>query len=67
MADTGYCNSFDEMMTEEFQCPGDISKKSKEAGKLFPSEGIVDRTLNHSRQLAKDVEKSVSSEVAFVK
>ncbi|AXQ78389.1 hypothetical protein DDV21_004495 [Streptococcus chenjunshii] len=37
---------------------------------MIPKRWVVERTfswLNHSRRLAKDVEKSVLSEVAFVK
>lgn len=58
------------MMEQEFQCPVDISEKIKGSWQIIPKRWVVERTfawLNHSRRLAKDVEKSVSSEVAFVK
>ncbi|MGT2908183.1 IS5 family transposase [Streptococcus dentiloxodontae] len=69
-ADAGYRKSFEEMMSEEFQCPVDISEKIKGSWQIIPKRWVVERTfswLNHSRRLAKDIEKSVSSEVAFVK
>ena len=69
-ADAGYRKSFEEMMLKEFQCPVDISEKIKGSWKIIPKRWVVERTfawLNHSRRLAKDVEKSVSSEIAFVK
>ena len=69
-ADAGYRKSFEKMMSEEFQCPVDISEKIKGSWQIIPKRWVVERTfswLNHSRRLAKDVEKSVSSEVSFVK
>ncbi|MFU2207042.1 transposase, partial [Streptococcus pluranimalium] len=69
-ADAGYRKSFEEMMIEEFGCPVDISEKIKGSWQIISKRWVVERTfawLNHSRRLAKDVEKSVSSEVAFVK
>ncbi len=69
-ADAGYRKSFEEMMIEEFGCPVDISEKIKGSWQIIPKRWVVERTfawLNHSRRLAKAVEKSVSSEVAFVK
>ncbi|WP_288624040.1 transposase [uncultured Streptococcus sp.] len=48
----------------------DISEKIKGSWQIIPKRWVVERTfswLNHSRRLAKDVEKSVSSEVSFVK
>ena len=69
-ADAGYRKSFEEMMLKEFQCPVDIFEKIKGNWKIIPKRWVVERTfswLNHSRRLAKDVEKSVSSKVAFVK
>ena len=69
-ADAGYRKSFEKMMSEEFQCQVDISEKIKGSWQIIPKRWVVERTfswLNHSRRLAKDVEKSVSSEVSFVK
>ena len=69
-ADAGYRKSFEERMIKEFQCPVDISEKIKGSWQIISKRWIVERTfswLNHSRRLAKDVEKSVASEVAFVK
>ncbi len=69
-ADAGYRKSFKEMMFEESGCPVYISEKIKGSWQIIPKRWVVERTfawLNHSRRLAKDVEKSVSSEVAFVK
>ena len=69
-ADAGYRKSFEEMMLKEFQCPVDISEKIKGSWKIIPKRWVVERTfawLNHFRRLAKAVEKSVSSEIAFVK
>ncbi|MFU2164829.1 transposase, partial [Streptococcus pluranimalium] len=68
--DAGYRKSFEEMIMEEFGCPVDISEKIKGSWQIIPKRWVVERIfswLNHSRRLAKDVEKSVSSEVAFVK
>ncbi|MGT2908187.1 transposase [Streptococcus dentiloxodontae] len=48
----------------------DGGKKVKGSWQIIPKRWVVERTfswLNHSRRLAKDIEKSVSSEVAFVK
>ncbi|WP_323743922.1 transposase [Streptococcus sp. Marseille-Q5986] len=69
-ADAGYRKSSEEMMVKEFGCPVDISEKIKASWQIIPKPWVVERTfswLNHSRRLAKDVEKSVSSELAFVK
>lgn len=58
------------MVSKEFQCPVDISEKIKGSWQIIPKRWIVKRTfswLNHSRRLAMDVEKSVSSEGAFIK
>ncbi|WP_416351050.1 transposase [Streptococcus agalactiae] len=47
-----------------------MSEKIKGNWQIIPKRWVIERTfswLNHSRRLAKDVEKSVSSEVAFVK
>lgn len=69
-ADAGYRKSFEEMIIEEFGCPVDISEKIKGSWQIIPKRWVVERTfswLNHSRRLAKDVEKSVLSEVAFIK
>ncbi|WP_267247300.1 transposase [Streptococcus sp. Marseille-Q5986] len=69
-ADAGYRKSSEEMMVKEFGCPVDISEKIKDSWQIIPKPWVVERTfswLNHSRRLAKDVEKSLSSELAFVK
>ena len=57
-------------MIEEFGCPVDISEKIKGSWQIILKRWVVERTfswLNHYRRLAKDVEKSVLSEVAFIK
>ena len=69
-ADAGYRKGFEEMMIEEFGCPVDISEKIKGSWQIILKRWVVERTfswLNHYRRLAKDVEKSVLSEVAFIK
>ncbi|WP_267248013.1 transposase [Streptococcus sp. Marseille-Q5986] len=57
-------------MVKEFGCPVDISENIKGSWQIIPKPWVVERTfswLNHSRRLAKDVEKSLSSELAFLK
>lgn len=69
-ADVSYRKSFEKMMAKEFQCPVDISEKIKGGWQIIPKRWGVERTfswLNHSRRLAKDVEKTASSEVDFIK
>lgn len=59
-----------EMMIVEFGCPVDISEKIKGSWQIIPKRWVVKRTfawLSHSRRLAKDVEKSLLSGLAFVK
>ena len=69
-ADAGYRKTFVDNVQSILDLKVDISPKIKAVGfHVIPKRWIVERTfawLNHSRRLAKDFEKTISSQEAMI-